>query len=100
VLEDDPALVKRLHARIAQFRAAASALPLGRSATAIQPLVLGDAARAQAASAKLLQRGFCVPAIRPPTVPDGTARLRVSLSAAHERADVEALAAALAQCLP
>jgi 8-amino-7-oxononanoate synthase len=99
VLENEPALVKRLHDRIAQFRAAASGLPLGHSATAIQPMVLGDAARAQAASRQLLERGFCVPAIRPPTVPEGTARLRVSLSAAHERSEVEALAAALAQCL-
>jgi 8-amino-7-oxononanoate synthase len=99
VLDNEPALVRRLHDRIAQFRAAASRLPISHSTTAIHPLVLGDAARAQAASRQLLERGFCVPAIRPPTVPEGTARLRVSLSAAHERADVEALAAALAHGL-
>ena len=56
-------------------------------------------ARALAASARLLERGFLVPAIRPPTVPRGTSRLRVSLSAAHEPEDLERLAAALAESL-
>jgi 8-amino-7-oxononanoate synthase len=65
------------------------------SDTAIQPLVIGASAEAVAASAALAREGLLVPAIRPPTVPRGTARLRISLSAAHELADVERLAAAL-----
>jgi 8-amino-7-oxononanoate synthase len=65
------------------------------SDTAIQPLVVGANGAALAASEALAQRGFLVPAIRPPTVPQGTARLRISLSAAHEVADVERLADAL-----
>src|SRR5262249_14732989 len=63
----------------------------------IVPIVLGDEARALAASAALLARGFLVPAIRPPTVPPGTSRLRVALSAAHTAEQIDALAAALAE---
>ncbi len=65
------------------------------SDTAIQPLVIGANADAVALSEQLAQRGLLVPAIRPPTVPQGTARLRISLSAAHSAQDVARLAAAL-----
>jgi 8-amino-7-oxononanoate synthase len=58
-------------------------------------LHVGGEAEALAASAALLALGFHVPAIRPPTVPPGTCRLRVALSAAHSVADVDALADAL-----
>jgi 8-amino-7-oxononanoate synthase len=63
----------------------------------IVPVILGDEAAALAASAALLERGLWVPAIRPPTVPPGTARLRVTLSAAHHDDDVGRLAEALAE---
>jgi 8-amino-7-oxononanoate synthase len=98
LLERDPGIVARLRSRIAQFRSgcAANGVALQASETAIQPLVLGPAERALAASAQLLERGFLVPAIRPPTVPEGTSRLRISLSAGHAEEDVAALAAALA----
>jgi 8-amino-7-oxononanoate synthase len=101
LIEAQPQIVARLHERIAQFRAASGAigLRLEPSATAIQPLILGDAAWAVDASARLLERGFLVPAIRPPTVPAGTSRLRVSLSAAHSSRDVESLATALQETL-
>jgi len=65
------------------------------SDTAIQPLVIGANADALALSERLAQRGLLVPAIRPPTVPQGTARLRISLSAAHSEEDVGRLVAAL-----
>lgn len=65
------------------------------SDTAIQPLVIGANADALALSEKLAQCGLLVPAIRPPTVPQGTARLRISLSAAHSAEDVARLVAAL-----
>jgi 7-keto-8-aminopelargonate synthetase-like enzyme len=61
----------------------------------IVPVVLGDEARTLAAAAALLEDGMLVPAIRPPTVAPGTSRLRVTLSAAHTPAQVDALAAAL-----
>jgi 8-amino-7-oxononanoate synthase len=65
------------------------------SQAAIQPLVIGSSADAVAVSESLGREGLLVPAIRPPTVPRGTARLRISLSAAHTQEDVERLAAAL-----
>jgi 8-amino-7-oxononanoate synthase len=101
ILEHDRSLLDRLRARIAEFRAAcaAAAVPVTPSETAIQPVIVGDAPRAVAVSSRLLERGFLVPAIRPPTVPRGTSRLRVSLAAGHERADVERLAGALAESL-
>jgi len=68
---------------------------LAPSGTPIQPLILGDNERALATSAALRERGILVPAIRPPTVPEGTARLRISLSAAHSAEDLARLAAAL-----
>jgi 8-amino-7-oxononanoate synthase len=67
--------------------------PIAQSA--IVPIPVGDAARALALSAALAERGLLVVAIRPPTVPAGTARLRVAFSAAHNEADVDALVEAL-----
>jgi len=83
---------------IGRWRAGANALGLQLlpSQTAIQPLLLGDAATALRWSEQLLARGLLVPAIRPPTVPRGQSRLRVTLSAAHTVAEVERLLQALA----
>jgi 8-amino-7-oxononanoate synthase len=87
----------KLRALIARFRTGAAqlGLPLLESRSAIQPIVLGDADRAVAASRVLEDAGFLVTAIRPPTVPAGKARLRVTLSAAHEADDVDRLLEAL-----
>ncbi len=89
----------RLARNVARFRAGAAALPwtLLPSSTPIQPLVLGDTEAAMRLSQALWDRGLYVPAIRPPTVPPGTARLRISFSAAHADGDVDALLAALAE---
>ena len=90
---------ERLQALVAQFRAGAESLGLvlAPSPTPIQPVVLGAAETALAASRHLRARGILVPAIRPPTVPEGSARLRITFSAAHEPAQVERLLQALAE---
>ncbi len=71
-------------------------LGLAKPVSPIVPVVLGSAERALAVSRELEARGFLVTAIRPPTVPDGTARLRITFSAAHSEAEVDHLAASLA----
>jgi 8-amino-7-oxononanoate synthase len=87
---------------VARFRreAVRLRLPLTASSTPIQPLLLGSEAAALAASDALLAAGIWVPAIRPPTVPAGTSRLRITFSAAHTDADVDQLLEALATSLP
>jgi 8-amino-7-oxononanoate synthase len=82
-------------ARILRERLRLERWRLAPSETAIQPLVIGANAEAVAVSDALAAAGLLVPAIRPPTVPPGTARLRISLSAAHAEVDVERLAEAL-----
>jgi 8-amino-7-oxononanoate synthase len=67
--------------------------------TQIIPIIVGEAGRAVEVSRRLLESGFLVPAIRPPTVPKGTSRLRVSLSAAHDEVDLDRFAVALAGVL-
>jgi 8-amino-7-oxononanoate synthase len=66
----------------------------------IIPVVIGEERAAVAVADALLGRGLLVPAIRPPTVPVGTSRLRIALSAAHSEADIEALVAGLDACWP
>lgn len=85
---------------IRRFRegAASIGLQLMDSDTPIQPILIGDSGRAMALSQALRERGILVTAIRPPTVPAGSARLRVTLSAAHDLAQVDRLLEALSQC--
>ena len=100
IIRDDAARRTHLFHLIARFRAGAERLPwqVPPSETAIQPLIVGASAGAVALSQQLLAQGVWVPAIRPPTVPQGTARLRISISAAHSDADVDTLLAVLSKC--
>ncbi|MCY1526588.1 8-amino-7-oxononanoate synthase [compost metagenome] len=80
--------------------AASAGWSLGESQTAIQPLIIGDNAASLALSAALEAGGIRVGAIRPPTVPEGTARLRITLCAAHDEVDVRRLLDALSEAMP
>lgn len=97
LIEQGDARRANLFARLDQLRDGLAGLrwPLLPSPTAIQPLIVGDNEAALALSQNLWERGLWVPAIRPPTVPKGTARLRISVSAAHTAADIDHLINAL-----
>ncbi|SDL77096.1 8-amino-7-oxononanoate synthase [Modicisalibacter muralis] len=99
LLETEPERRIRLHGHIAYWRSQATALglPLMPSPTPIQPLLLGDSERAMRWGRALRERGFLVGAIREPSVPHGQARLRITLSAAHERQAIDDLLAALGE---
>ena len=98
LVRDASAERAHLEALVTAFRSGAARLPwtLPPSRTPIQPLVVGGAAETVRLARALEAQGLLVPAIRPPTVRAGTARLRVSLSAAHALEDVELLTHALA----
>jgi 8-amino-7-oxononanoate synthase len=114
IVQAEPERRDRLFANIRRFRSGAARLGLPgfasthppsadsspqSSETPIQPLLVGDAAAAVALSQALYARGFWVAAIRPPTVPAGTSRLRITLSAAHTAAQIDGLVEALGLAL-
>ena len=97
VLQVEPWRRERVLGHAARFRreAAGLGLCLLPSTTPIQPVVIGGETEAVAASEALRSQGLWIPAIRPPTVPAGTSRLRITFSAAHSDADVDRLLEAL-----
>ncbi|MEO6075231.1 MAG: 8-amino-7-oxononanoate synthase [Dokdonella sp.] len=101
IARDDHERRAKLHHNIATFRAAAEArgLSLMPSTTPIQPLLVGSSEAASALSQQLEQAGYFVPAIRPPTVPADAARVRITLSAAHDEEQIEVLVTTLASTL-
>jgi 8-amino-7-oxononanoate synthase len=102
VMQAEPERLARLHRHITRVRdelpraIAGTRWRLLPSQSAVQALVIGDNASALAVMQALAGAGLWVPAIRPPTVPDGTARLRIALSAAHTDGDIASLVSALA----
>jgi len=100
VVRDEPQRRESLLARAKTLRDElhAQGWNTGLSASQIIPLIVGDPRRATALSAKLFQRGLFVPAIRPPTVPEGEALLRISLTAGHSEETIAALIGALKAC--
>lgn len=99
IIVNDPMPRSRLDANIALFRRLAqrAGLPLLPSETPIQPIMIGAPARALELARRARTAGFYVRAIRPPTVPRGTARLRITLSAAHDPQSVADLVDVLAE---
>jgi 8-amino-7-oxononanoate synthase len=90
VMAENPEYCARPLAKARRFT---KTLNMEAAQSPIVPVIIGDAAAAMAASEKLAQAGFLVSAIRPPTVPEGTARLRFTFCAAHEDQDIDRLAA-------
>lgn len=99
LVASDQSMHDALASNIARFRRGAAALPLSSSTTPIQPVLIGDDRAATAVAAHLRELGIYVRAIRPPTVPVGTARLRICVSAAHSSADIDTLIDALTTAL-
>ncbi|MSR16128.1 MAG: 8-amino-7-oxononanoate synthase [Gammaproteobacteria bacterium] len=93
LMRDDVRIRERLFANIRYFHQGleASGLRIPRSTTPIQPFIIGDSSAALHAAAQLLERNLYVRAVRPPTVPKGTARLRICLSAAHTTSHIDRL---------
>jgi 8-amino-7-oxononanoate synthase len=102
VVRGDPARRARLHARCDRMRAGLTRLgfDVSRVVSPIFPVILGSEGRALAAARALRERGYFVRAIRPPTVPVGTSRLRVALSAALTEPQLDGFLDALAEVLP
>ncbi|AYF32861.1 8-amino-7-oxononanoate synthase [Vreelandella alkaliphila] len=100
IVQREPEHRLQLTRHINYFRQQAQALglPLADSHTPIQPLLLGNEPRTMAWAAKLAQQGIHVGAIRPPTVPNGAARLRITLSARHSLGDIDRLIEGLNAC--
>ena len=102
-LRRDPGLVERLRVNAGALRsrlgAAGFRVP-GEPWSPILPLVLGSNEATLEAATRLREAGVLVGAMRPPTVPEGTARLRLSVSAAHTAADIEEIASAVIRCVP
>jgi len=99
LIESHPELVARLRSNAATLRAALAAegLEVGESASQIVPVPIGDPDRAVAACRRALDEGVFAQAIRPPTVPDGTSRLRLTLMAGHRPEELENAAAVIAR---
>lgn len=101
LIDEDPALLTRLWDRRRQLHDGLSGcgFEMMGSATPIIPIFVGDAQRAVQASKALLERGVFIQAIRPPTVPDGTSRLRATVTAGHSAAEIDTAISAIKEVL-
>lgn len=100
IIRDDERLRNALHTNVARLRKGLAAKGFavgGDSRAPIVPIIVGDNGRALALSQRLKTEGFFVQAIRPPTVPPNTARLRITVSAAHTLDEIDALVDALSR---
>ncbi len=101
IVQNEPRYLNNLNNNISYFRKCCTdlSLPIEKSQTAIQPVIVGDDYTALQISDELFERGFLVTAIRPPTVPEGTSRLRITLSAKHTREHIDQLIETLSPLL-
>ncbi len=99
VIEQEPQHRRMLDARVSRLHAGLPRRHAPAAPSHIMPVILGETSRAALVAQRLWERGIWAPAIRPPTVPRGTSRLRLSVTALHTDEHVDALAAALRECL-
>lgn len=100
ILSDEPMRRAQLHGRVASAgRQLAERCGVAPSGSQIQPFIVGDVGRTMAVAAALQARGFDIRGIRPPTVPEGTSRLRISLTLNIGEADISAMVEALVEVL-
>jgi 8-amino-7-oxononanoate synthase len=102
LLREQPRRVEKLQRNGAVLREALQrqGFPVPEGTTQIVPMIVGDADAAVRASEKALEKGVFAQAIRPPTVPEGTSRLRLSVMASHTRSELREAAGVLARCVP
>ena len=102
LLRDQPRRVEKLqrNAQVLREALAEKGLPVAQSGTHIVPLIVGDAGAAMAATERALEQGVFAQAIRPPTVPAGTSRLRLSVMASHTKSELKNAASTLAAAVP
>jgi 8-amino-7-oxononanoate synthase len=102
LMREQPRRVEKLqrNARVMRDALAAEGLSTGESETQIVPLIVGGAVEAVTASERALERGIFAQAIRPPTVPSGTSRLRLAVMASHTKSELREAAGVLAKCIP
>ncbi|MFH1386199.1 MAG: 8-amino-7-oxononanoate synthase [bacterium] len=112
VIEKEPGLIRNLRINSRFLREKISkinhadpkngteTLVSGSDETPIIPIMIGDTEKTMKVSAQLLERGFFVSGIRPPTVPEGKSRLRITLSALHTKKEIECLASLLQELIP
>ena len=102
LLREQPRRVEKLqrNGRVLREALAEAGMPLEEGNTPIVPLIVGEAETAVAASDRALERGIFAPAIRPPTVPAGTSRLRLAVMASHTKSELREAAAVLAATVP
>jgi 7-keto-8-aminopelargonate synthetase-like enzyme len=100
VMESEPAIRQRLWENIGIGTEALRHLGSSKIESAIIPIIIGDTEKTMEISKKLLEKGFFVSAIRPPTVPKGESRLRITISAQHTEEEIECLASLLQQLIP
>jgi glycine C-acetyltransferase/8-amino-7-oxononanoate synthase len=102
LLREQPRRVEKLqrNGRVLRGALAEAGVPVDEGDTPIVPLIVGEAQTAVAASDRALERGIFAPAIRPPTVPSGTSRLRLAVMASHTKSELREAAAVLAATVP
>jgi 8-amino-7-oxononanoate synthase len=101
IIQEETQHLKNLNDNISYFRNCCheTSLAVENSQTAIQPLLIGDDEKAILISQQLFEHGFLATAIRPPTVPEGTSRLRITLSARHTHEHIDQLINALSKLI-